>query len=710
MTAVRRAISREAGGGVALGAVFVVLALLTGSGVILGSGFDLGANTWVDIALTLIGAGALVGVLLWSEHGPARGAPALLAFTAFAVLTALSIIWSWQPDASWSAANETVAYLAVFAIGLAGARLLPGHWRWLLVAVALSAIVISAIALAAKVFSGLPLADPTLGRLTSPLGYWNAIGLLAAMGLAPCLWLGALQAHPRLVRTAMVPAVSLLGAVVILSYSRSALAAGIIILAGWFALVPLRLRAAALFLPGLAGAAVISAWALAHPVLTDNHPDIAARGLAAAASAGHDFGIVVGATLVVAGLIGAAIAWPGARVRLTCAARRWTGGALLALAALVPIAGVVKLARSSRGLFGEIAHLWDELTSTRGVIGTNPNRLVSIANSRPIYWHAAIDIGRAHLLHGVGALGYATARYHYTTLGEPPVNNAHGFAFETFADLGLIGVAVMLALLLTWAVAVVRTFSRSADARADGDVGADGDAGADADAGGDDARGGRSARSRGERAGLLTLLAVVVCFGLQSAIDWTWYVPAVAVPALLGAGWLAGRGPLGSRIGVRARRRSLLGHPAIPLLVTTATVLVLALDWGILQPLRAVQSENAAVGAAGRGATGAAIADARAAVARDPFSTDAMSLLSSLLLGAGETSAARSELVLETRRQPKNYVSWRDLGSFDLDHHDVRAALKELTIASEENPSDVTVHAEQAQAATLVAGLKRGAA
>ncbi len=678
MTAVRRAISREAGAGVALGALLVVLALVTGSGVVLGSGFDLGANTWTEIVLTLLGAAALLGVLLFSARGPAHGASVLLAFTAFAVLTALSIIWSWQPDASWSAANQTVAYLAVFATGIAGARVLPGHWRSLLIAVALLAIVIAGFALTAKVFSGLPSADPTLGRLTSPLGYWNAIGLLAAMGIPPCLWLGALETHPRIVRAASVPAVSLLGAVIVLSYSRSALAAAIIIVAGWFAVVPLRLRAVAILLPGLAGAAAISAWALAHPALTENHPAITSRQLAAAASDGHTFGIVIVATLVLAALAGAAIAGPGTRVRLSTAARRRTGAVLVALAALVPAAGIVKLARSSRGLTGEISHLWSELTSTSGAIGTNPGRLTSIANSRPIYWHAAIQIGRDHLLHGVGALAYATARYRYTTLGEAPVNNAHGFAFETFADLGLIGVGVVLVLLAAWVAAALRTLAGPSDSG-----------------------------SRSERAGLLTLFAVVVCFGLQSAIDWTWYVPAVAVPALLGAGWLAGRGPLAAPIGRRGQRRSLLAHPAIPLLVTAAMVLALALDWGILQPLRAVQSENAAIGAAGRGATAAAIADARAGVARDPFSTDAISLLSSLYLGAGEPRAARNELVLETRRQPENYVSWQDLGSFDLDHHDVRAALKELTIASEQNPSSYTIHADQQQAAELVAARQR---
>src|SRR5258707_13950988 len=47
-----------------------------------------------------------------------------------------------------------------------------------------------------------------------------------------------------------------------------------------------------------------------------------------------------------------------------------------------------------------------------------------------------------------------------------------------------------------------------------------------------------------ERIGLLTMLTVVVVFGVHSFVDWTWFVPGDALVALLCAGWLAGRGPL----------------------------------------------------------------------------------------------------------------------------------------------------------------------
>ena len=48
------------------------------------------------------------------------------------------------------------------------------------------------------------------------------------------------------------------------------------------------------------------------------------------------------------------------------------------------------------------------------------------------------------------------------------------------------------------------------------------------------------------------MAAVVVIFGVHSAIDWTWFVPGNVVPALLCAGWVVGRGPLRARLAAEA--------------------------------------------------------------------------------------------------------------------------------------------------------------
>jgi hypothetical protein len=679
--------------GLALGALLVLLAFATGSGVIAGSGFDLGANTWAEIAITIVGAAALVGVLLYDARGPAHGAGALLAFAALTALTALSIAWSVQPDVSWGAANQSVAYLATFGAAIALARLFPNRWAALAGAIALLTSVVCGYALLAKVFPAFPNSDATLGRVTAPLGYWNAIGLLGALGLPVVLWLGARREHPAALKAATIPAIAVLGTVVVLSYSRSALIAAVIVLVMCIGLAPTptRMRAALVLLPGLAGAAVLSVWALGDHTLSDNFSNGTLVGnphpLGARTAAGHSFGWVLLAVMVVASIGGYALVRRAERTSLSDVARRRVAVGLLVLVALVPVAGVAKLATSQRGLTGEISHVWDSLTSTQTAIGTGPNRIATLANSRPRYWRDAITVGRHHLLFGSGALGYATARDRYTSY-HYPVKTAHGYLFQTFADLGLAGVAVSLALLASWSRAAWRTLGRP------GGRGA--------------AVGAAVQTDTDERTGLLALLAVVVGFGVHSAIDWTWFVPATAIPALICAGWLAGRGPLSARVGRVARRRQILSHPALPPSVTAIVVVALALAYAIWQPLRAVQADNAAIAAVTARHGGQAVTDARSAVSYDPLSLDAISTLASVYEDTGQPALARAELVLGTSRQPENYRSWYYLGDYDLHHGRPRIALIELSRAAHLSPADYPTFVDLGAAGVAVKQVPSG--
>lgn len=640
--------------GLALSAGLLALAFLTGSGVIPGSDAQLGANTWSEIALLLIGSGMASAVVLCSAPGAAWGLGALAGFAALSGLSGLSIAWSVAPDVSWNAANQSLALLAAFGCGLALARLVPAAWRAPLGAIALAATVLSGYALLAKVLPGSLDSGDALGRLNAPFSYWNATGLIAAMGLPACLWAGSRRVGARWPRTFSMPAFATLGAVVILSYSRSALLAAIAGCALWFAVVPLRLRAVLVLIPGTVGTAAIALWALARPALTADGQPLAAR-----TSAGHGFAIVILVVLIACALGGSIAIARADRRTLGVATRRRIGIALLCVLALVPVGGLVELAASSRGLTGEVSHLWSTLTSTNASVGDTPGRLVDVANSRPRYWSEGFTVGAHAPVEGAGALGYAVARERWTS--DPLlVTHAHSYVIQTFADLGVLGIAVSLLLLVAWALATRRTLSSRVPARAS----STGDS--------------RAAGRAPERAGLLTLLCVVVTFGVQSTIDWTWFIPGVTVPALLCAGWLAGRGPLRAPIGRIARRRGLLDRPWIPLTLAAVTLVAVGGAWAIWQPLRSVQAGNAAISLASGGRLSVALADARDAVSRNPLSLGARNELSALLDATGESAAARAELVTETTLQPENYHSWFALGSYDLAHGRAVAAVGEI--------------------------------
>ena len=186
------------------------------------------------------------------------------------------IAWSVQPDDSWQATNLTLAYLGRVhrrcGAGTAGAGPMAsagggdrGDERDP-----------ECLRAAGEGVPGLARGGDTSGRLQAPLGYWNATGVMAALGLAPCLWAWA-RARSRSLRALAVPAVAILIAVVVLSYSRSAVLVAVLSAGGWAAFVPRRLHAAALLALSAAGAAVIAAWALVAPGADQRRGSLAAR-------------------------------------------------------------------------------------------------------------------------------------------------------------------------------------------------------------------------------------------------------------------------------------------------------------------------------------------------------------------------------------------------------------------------------------------------
>ncbi len=475
--------------------------------------------------------------------------------------------------------------------------------------------------------------------------------------------------------------------VTVLSYSRTSLIVVVIVIGAWLALVPGRLRSVALLALAGAGAAVMAGWALQHSALTGNNIDLAARS-----SAGRTFGLVCALALIAVTVAGWALADRATRRPLTARVRRRLEIVLLVGLALLPVAAIGALAASSRGLTGEVSYAWTSLTSTSAGVDNSAGRVTQLGNSRPIYWSEGITVGEHALFKGVGALGYATARTRYTQ--RPQItSHAHSYLVQTFADLGLLGLAVSLALLLAWvraAVAAIGPLRTARRGRADGP-------GPDRD---------------GERDGLVTLAIVVLAFGVSSAADWTWFFPGVTVPALLAAGWLAGRGRPDERAERPAHRPALSRRPGTGAAITLIAALALGASWLIWQPLRSAQAANAAVAATD---SATAFSDARDARAADPLALQPLLVLSALDRDVGDLAGARRELLTAVDLQPENANSWLALGSFDLTEGHPRRALLSLTRAYALDPT-VPVTGEtlaQARAAlhtqTTQATRRRGA-
>jgi hypothetical protein len=403
-------------------------------------------------------------------------------------------------------------------------------------------------------------------------------------------------------------------------------------------------------------------------------------------SAGHTFGVVVLAAVVLTLAAGVLLANRLERRSLPQPTRRRIGTVLLVLLALVPLGGIGALAASSRGLTGEISHAWTTLINPNGGVGNQPGRLLDLSNTRTRYWSEGLTVGEHHLLVGSGAGGFATAHQRYSN-SQFPIIHAHNYLIETFADLGLVGVAFTLALLVAWALAAGRAvgLERQPSARFRLRL---------ASAPGREA----------ERGALTTLALIVVVFGVHSLIDWTWFIPGTAVLALACAGWLAGRGPLATPVGRTARSRTPVRSPAVGMALVLALAVAVGLGWEVVQPLRSVNADSSAIGELVDGRAGAALTDAREAVSDDPLALDPLLDLSEVYAARGAPGHARAELLDAVSLQPENPQSWLALGSYDLQQRDQpRLALPELQQALSLDPRSLAVppliQAAQAQLA-----------
>jgi O-antigen ligase len=322
------------------------------------------------------------------------------------------------------------------------------------------------------------------------------------------MWLGARRAGHALLTALSYPAMGVLLLTLLLAYSRGALVALLVALVVWFAIVPLRLRGAAVLLSGALAAGAVAAWDFANHALSSEKVPIAE-----VTPAGHELGALVLAMVLALSVLGVAVVFATGRRPPARELRRRAGTILL-----VAFAGA--LAVSHRGFTGTISHALHTLTNTHAKVPNTPERLTAVASVRAQYWNEAFKVFKAHPLLGAGAQGYEVARLRYRT-GALTVKHAHGFIVQTLADLGLVGLLVALALLACWMAAAGRAthpFNRRWR-------------------GWRELRGGaRPAWERlpdgpgrrygAERIGLLCMLCVVVVFGMHSLIDWTWYVPA----------------------------------------------------------------------------------------------------------------------------------------------------------------------------------------
>ena len=628
------------------------------AGVAFGAagGTELTRTTTVEVLMVLVSAVVIVAGVLWGRRGPLYGATALVLFAALAALTALSVVWAQVPDLAYVEAGRTFAYLATFAAALAAARVAPQASPVILKGILIGALAAVAYALASRIWPGSIAENELSNRIGQPFQYWNAVGTTAALATPAALWLGSRRTGSVIGRALAYPAAGACILAILLTQSRGALAAAAVGAIAWFAIVPLRLRSLPVLLFPAVGAGAVAAWALSKDAFSKSLQPLSAKE-----SVAGEFGLLVLLMALALLLAGLAVNIGLGRAAAPVQLRRRFGIAAVVVACAVPLVAFTSVAFSDRGLGGTIDDRLDELTSETD---TAPNegagRIAGASSTRGKYWREAGKVFADRRAVGFGAGNFAVARLRHRK-DASVTRHAHGFVPQTLADLGIVGVAITTALLLAWLVAALRAsglhprrlpFRRADETplpRRDWDV---------------------------ERAAIVALALVAIVFGLQSALDWTWFVPGPAAMALVAAGFVAGRGPVaavagdGGTIDLPATQGSgwRLPRPTNGRIAGAAGVGLAALImvWAIWQPEASERQSNRALELIDARDYDAAIAKAEDAADTNPLSPEPLLVQAVAEGSAGEETAARDTLEQAVLKFPGDPQTWLRLASFQL--------------------------------------------
>jgi O-antigen ligase len=519
------------------------------------------------------------------------------ALIGFAVWTLASEAWSGSASRALLEYNRALLYAGVLVLtGLLGRS--PRRARVLLYGLAVASVAVSVAAVATWLLPHVFPAGESFSRerLGWPTTYWNATGLIAALGI---VWTTSLTCSAgerswiRILAAGMVP---LATAALIFTVSRGAVAVGALGLL--VALVSIRSRASvggvATLAPAIATAVVLALGV--HGL--DTHEPTAKAVAGGQRAAVLLVALAVGTAALRAGLLRLDRRMLGAALLTMTARARWAvmlaTGAIL-LTAFLALGGPGRV-RGAVHQFG-----------TQSVSGSLPatERFTQLgSNGRVEQWKVAFADGfRRHPLDGVGAGTYAVLWTRHAPT-ERRVLDAHSLYIEQLGELGLIGGALLLAALGSMLLVLLR-------------------------------------RVRGpEREVWGALLAGTVVWAAHAGVDWDWEMPAVTA-WVFAVGGLALAAPPGTHRG-EARRglRLAVGIGCLLLTITPALVwrsqtrltdAVQALERrDCLQATKAALDSNAAVGArpepfeiisyceVGTGRFASALSAVRAAEIRDP--------------------------------------------------------------------------------------------
>jgi len=602
----------------------------TGAVVVVALAFSSGgyfASDWGVLALASILVVVAALVLIDAIEIGRRGLLFLAALGAFGLWQLVSVLWSDSAELPVLEAERTLVYLCAAAALLVALR--PATVSALFEGIVAGVVVVTLYALGTRLAPGHlgGAYDPSSGyQLAKPIGYWNALGLLVAFALVIA---AAEILEGDVVRSALAGACAVpLAACLYFTFSRGSLAALAVGLMVVVALAGDRILAAIKL-------TLLLAVPLGGVLLASRSPALTAAGatLQTAQQQGARLAWQLGLLAAVAAVVQAAAThllprWtPGRSLRRMLAAGAAVLVLVLLVGALAAGGGPVALAERAKAAFVE-----DPPVTERSL----DRRMLSVSgNGRAAYWRVAARMVRREPLHGAGAGSFVRV---WTK--ERPIANeardAHNLYLETLAELGPLGLTLILAVLIV-PFTVVPAARR--------------EPGATAAAG------------------------VLATFAVHAAVDWDWEIPLLTLVAVAAAAALLVLDP-GRRLVAlgSVRRTALLAVAAVCL---AAALVVHVGNRSAASALDAIAADRPREAAT-------AAERARTWI---PWSSQGDRLLGEARAEAGADAAARVALRRAIRRDPGDWSAWYDLATVSNGLERVNA----VTRARDLNPLSVEV-------------------
>ena len=574
-----------------------------------GGGYFAGATGALAAAFGVV---LILRLTLASEPFAGLGrlvAAAAAALGLFCAWVLASAGWSDAPARAMIEFDRALLYwLALFLFG--SLAYTPRRLAWATRLVALAIVGICTVSLITRLLPDVwtVRAGFEIERLSYPLTYWNALGLLAALGTVLCLHLAASEREPAAVRVAGAGALPLLGTCLYFTFSRGAIAAlavGLVV----YVLVarPRGLLSGLLATVGPLVLVLSSAYGAER--LSGDNPTSAA-----ATAEGHDLALVLALAIVAAVVLRVLLLKLDSRLAAIGPDRRPSRAVLVAGSLLVVAA--LAIGAVGAGVPDRLADQYDGFVEGAEVSseGDLRARLTDPGNNgRLDQWRVAQRAFEAKPVAGEGAGTFAETWARERNI-DLKVEDAHSLYLELLAEVGIVGLALILIVFGVLIAGIAR-------------------------------------RARGDTRHLhAALLAAFLVWALHAGIDWDWEVPAVGL-------WLFALGGLALARSTEERAltpgrfaRVLLSVVVLALLVTPVTM---ALSQNRL---------NATVDAFKAGDCERAVDTALAAIDAVPARPEPYQLLGMCDARLGEHALAIDMLETAVSKNRDDWSSWYVLG------------------------------------------------